>query len=384
MFRARWLRTLTLSSLLLGAALPLGACNKGDLVATSVPAEGVSLRYDLAPGATLDGTVSRRETLSSRGAQMTRSLAFTVQLVVQSLDEKGNALVAATIDNIEIDWNMPNMPISMAEFNAQSKQRLEGATIRFFVDPSGRVFDVPAPPPDLQEAEAQVLEGVLEGLTSAFFVVPEDQLGAGETWENDDTRGREGKLGKYIVDNVRGQLEGLYQHRETNQRLAKLIIDRDRTETTTTKDGSSEIRVREATSVLFDVDAKYMSAIESKMTRSQGATTTSVRFQADWTRSVAGKSPGGAAVAPAEGADVQQIADPCSDDYVGPEDCADPCSVNYMGDEACDEGEGDAASTDEAGGAGEAGEAAEDDAGEDSDAAAEDDAGEDSDAAAGG
>lgn len=340
-----------MAALLLVTA-PLSGCKKANLVELEVPASGVELRYDLQPGATFDGKILRRETLSSRGQQLNRSLSFTVQLVVRGLDEKGNALVAATIANIDIDWVVPGMPMSMDEFAQKSKQRLEGATIRFFVEPSGRVFDVPSAPPELSDPEAQVLDSVLEGLTSAFFVVPEDKLSAGGTWENSDTRGREGKLGKYIVETNRGALEGMFEDTEAKFSFAQLGIERDRTETTTTKDGSSEIRVRETTTVQFDTGANYLRSLESKMTRTQGPTVTTVRFQADWERgasSPVAADMGGGEAPPADAgtgdaagngdANVQRIDDPCSDDYVGPDDCLDPCSVNYMGEEACEKAE---------------------------------------------
>ncbi|MCA9686302.1 MAG: hypothetical protein KC457_29315, partial [Myxococcales bacterium] len=155
--RLRWLRLPLCLVLVAGVAASLSACKKGDLVESTVPAEGLQLRYDLAPGATFEGKVNRRETISMREGQMTRTLSFTVQLVVNGVDEKGNALVAATVANIAIDWNIPGMPISMAEFNDKAKARLEGATIRFFVEPNGKVYDVPAAPPDLDANEAQVL-----------------------------------------------------------------------------------------------------------------------------------------------------------------------------------------------------------------------------------
>ncbi|MCA9685499.1 MAG: hypothetical protein KC457_25195, partial [Myxococcales bacterium] len=269
------------------------------------------------------------------------------------VDESGAAKIAASVHPIEINWAMPtmSMPISMNEFNAQAKQKLEGVTIRFSVDPTGKVFDVPPSPPELDQASTAVLEGLIEGLTSAFFVVPDKRLTLGEGWENEDTRGREGKLGKYVVESTHGVLAGLYEHRESKQRLAKLTIDRDRTETTTTKDSSSETRVRETTNVLFDVDADYMTSIESTMTRTQGPNTTKVRFTADWTRSIAGNSQ---ALPPADEKaqeqNTQNIADPCHDDYVGPNECGDPCSVNYMGEEACKEGSEDPPAAEGAGG----------------------------------
>jgi uncharacterized protein YaiE (UPF0345 family) len=347
---------LCLSALLL-AGVPLLGCAQSDLTETSVPADGIALGYDLQAGATFDGHVRRRETISVRGQPMSRSINFTVQLVVNSIDEAGNAKVAAKVSNIELNWVVPGLPVSMNEFNAKAKARLEGVTIRFGVEPSGNVIDIPPTPAELDTAEVEVLDSIIEGLTSAFFVVPEERLTATQGWTNEDTRGREGKLGKFTKDITRGSLAGTYEHRETKQQLAKLEIEGDKTETTTTKDGSSEIRTRSEVTVMWDTKANYMTSISSKMTRTQGAATTTVQFDADWTRSIAGAGAAAASTTGAEsggqGANVQTITDPCDDNYVGPDECLDPCNSNYMGDQPCAE-----AAAETTGDAGETGEVA--------------------------
>ena len=336
---------LCLSALLL-LGTPLLGCAGGDLVEANIPADGIELGYHLQAGATFDGHVRRRETISVRGQPMSRSINFTVKLVANSIDESGNAKVAATVNNIELNWVVPGLPISMNEFNAKAKQRLEGVTIRFSVEPSGKVFDVPATPAELDPAEVEVLDSIIEGLTSAFFVVPEDRLTQTQGWDSEDSRGREGKLGKYTKETTRGSLVGLYEHRESKQSLAKLEIDGDKTETTTTKDGSSEIRTRSEVTVMWDTKANYMASISSKMTRTQGAATTTVQFDAEWTRSIAGAGGGSTSTSGGEasdtGSNVQSITDPCDDNYVGPNECLDPCNSNYMGDQACEKAAGDA------------------------------------------
>ncbi|PRQ09935.1 hypothetical protein [Enhygromyxa salina] len=348
--RSRLLVGLCLTTALLLEA-PLLGCGGSDLVETQVPADGVELRYDLQPGSSFEGRIRRRETISMRGQPMSRSINFGVHLVVNSVDEAGNAKVAATVSGIDLNWVVPGLPVSMNEFNQRAKARLEGVTIRFSVDPTGKVFDVPPPPAQLDEAEVGVLESVIEGLTSAFFVVPDKRLGVGEGWETKDTRGREGKLGKFTSDIARGTLVGTFEHRETKQALAQLKIDGDKTETTTTKDGSSEIRTRSAITVLFDTQAHYMASIDSEMKRSQGPTTTTVQFDAEWKRRPAGGAAGGSGGsggADADQPEVQVISDPCDDNYVGPDDCLDACSVNYMGDEPCPDAPAPAPDDDEA------------------------------------
>ena len=336
--RSRLLVGLCLATTLLVGA-PLLGCSSSDLVETQVPGDGIELRYDLQPGSTFEGRIRRRETISMRGQPMSRSINFAVLLVVNSVDEDGNAKVAATVSGIDLNWVVPGLPVSMNEFNQRAKARLEGVTIRFSVDKTGKVFDVPPAPAELEQAEVGVLDSVIEGLTSAFFVVPDKRLGAGEGWETEDTRGREGKLGKYTTDIVRGTLVGTFEHRETKQALAKLRIDGDKTEATTTKDGSSEIRTRSAITVLFDTQANYMTSIDSEMKRSQGASTTTVQFDADWkhTGVTATATASAGTGSTADDTKVQTITDPCDDNYVGPDDCLDTCNVNYMGDEPCAE-----------------------------------------------
>jgi hypothetical protein len=88
-----------------------------------------------------------------------------------------------------------------------------------------------------------------------------------------------------------------------------------------------------------------MARLESKQTRTQGASVTTVEFEATWQRMSEG-SAGAVTKDPEPEQDktnVQTISDPCDDNYVGPDDCLDPCNSNYMGEEACSEGSGDAA-----------------------------------------
>lgn len=322
------------------AIAPIGGCKKQDMTALEVPADGLALQYQLAAGAAFDGDIQRHETIAAREGRFNRTLKFTVRLAVLAVDEAGSARVAATVSNIAIDWTIPGLPISMDEFNANAKKVLEGVTIRFNVDRQGRVSDIPAPPPSLDESTVSVLDSVIEGLTSAFYVLPEDPLTAGETWDDSDTRGREGKLGKYVEETTHGALVGLFEHAETKQKLAQLKIEQDRSETTTSKAGSTSTRVRSTTTVLFDIDADYMTEIDSTMTSTQGPNTTTVQFGATWTRQVGGATNVVSTELPPD-AKVQKISDPCNDDYVGPDDCLDPCNTNYMGEEPCPSAVGD-------------------------------------------
>jgi hypothetical protein len=331
------LRSLVLASCLaLGLGLAPTGCKK-DMQALEIPSEGLELRYALTPGASFEGHIDRNQTLGAGEGQFRQVLKFGVSLQVLSVDEAGLARVAATVSGIQIDWNVPGMPMSLDEFNANAKKTLEGVTIRFNVDAQGHVSDVPAPPPELDEITVSVLDSVIEGLTSAFYVLPKEPLKADSKWSESDTRGREGKLGKYVEESTKGALVGLFQSEDGKQRLAQLRIDQDRNETTTTKTGASSTRVRSKVSVEFDVDADYITRIDNTQSSTQGPNTTTTKFVATWSRKAAGaQAPaGGTETDPNAGKQVQRIDDPCHDDYVGPNDCTDPCHTNYMGEEAC-------------------------------------------------
>jgi hypothetical protein len=223
---------------------PLLGCSSDGLRKTRFPSDGVELRYDLQPGASFDGDVRWREHISARGQVINRSLAFSVQLSVTGVDADGTARVAAEVYNLNLNW-MTN------DFDAEAKRVLEGVTIRFAVKPDGSVVDVPSVPPDLDQAE--VLDSVIEGITSAFVVVPDKRLMAGEGWEDSDAR---------------GTLVGMFERRgRQKHELAKLEIDIDETETTM---------------VLFDPGHSYPAVIESRQTRSQGGSVTTVEFRATW------------------------------------------------------------------------------------------------------
>jgi hypothetical protein len=335
--RRRFVRSLALASCLaLGLGLAPTGCKK-DRQALEIPAEGLALRYSLTPGASFEGHIDRNQTLGAGEGQFRQVLKFGVTLQVLSVDEAGLARVAATVSGIQIDWNVPGMPMSLDEFNANAKKTLEGVTIRFNVDAQGHVSDVPAPPPELDEITVGVLDSVIEGLTSAFYVLPKDPLKADSKWDESDTRGREGKLGKYIEETTHGALVGLFQSEDGKQRLAQLRIDQDRNETTTTKTGASSTRVRSKVTVEFDVDADYITRIDNTQSSTQGPNTITTKFMATWTRKAAGaQAPTSEPETdPNAGKQVQRIEDPCHDDYVGPSECLDPCHVNYMGEDAC-------------------------------------------------
>jgi hypothetical protein len=330
----------------LGLALPVltTACGDKNLQETTVPAEGVTLRYALAPGAAFAGHVNQRESVQGGQVSMNRSLDFTVNLRVTGQKEDGSAQVEAVVSNLDITWALPpNMPYSVGEFIEGARKKIDGVTIRFVVTRDGQVEDMPPMPEGLDGQERLVLQAVLDGLASAFLVVPENALKQGEQWVDEGTRGRQGKLGKYSEWKTTSSFDGLFDKTDTSQKVAKLTIETNKTDTTTTKSGGHETNTRSKTTALFDIDADYLVSLTGTETKFDSGETTTRKFSTDWTRSSAGATP-----APTE---VQQIDDPCHPDYVGPGECKpagedgtevqqidDPCNPDYVGPGECKEG----------------------------------------------
>jgi hypothetical protein len=319
---------------------PMGACDDKNLQQTEVPAGGVTLRYALAPGASFAGHVNQREAVQTPGGGMNRSLDFGVQLRVVAVDDRGTAAVEAVVDHLEITWALPpSVPYSLSEFIERATKKIDGVTIRFGVTTSGEVVDVPGMPADLDDQERLVLQGVLDGLTSAFFEVTDRSLEAGAEWTDQAESGREGKLGKHSRTTTKTRFEGLFDKVDTHQRVAKLVIESDATETMTTKAGGHEITRRSKTTALFDVQEHHLVSLQGTISRFDSGETTTQKFTAEWKKQAAGAMP----------VDTQEIDDPCHPDYVGPGECAtqapvdgqevqeidDPCHPDYVGPAEC-------------------------------------------------
>lgn len=327
---------------------PLG-CSGGTpktLEPTEVPGDGVELKYALSPGAVYEGEISRRESVQSSFGTMKRSLNFGVELEVLEVDKRGRAKVAATVKNLDIRWALPpDSPISVNELVDSATARLDGARIPFTVTEEGKVKDVPPMPEGLRPEEAAMLETVVDGLTSAFFLVPEKRLSSGESWKDQDTRGRKGKLGRFREISNTTTFDGLFKDTERQDLVvAKLTIEGETNEITTTKAGGHAVDYTSKTTALFAVDGGYLTVLEGIDNKFDGPQTTTTKFKATWSRSA-----GAATRPPANTPETQAIADPCDPDYVGPDDCVppgaetqaitDPCDPDYVGPDDCEPSE---------------------------------------------
>ncbi len=332
--------------LTLGLALPMAvsACTGGAKMGElEVPAEGVALRYDLVPGSIFEGTIaSKRSDGSVGGNQSTRKLDIKAELTVMGQREDGATQLDIVIKEIAVGWVVPNSPVNLESFVENAKTRLRGMKISMFLAPTGEVVEFPGVPDDLPQEDQFLMELVLDGIEQAFYPVPERPLKKGESWDDERERGRKGKLGRYYKETTTSTFEGLFApDTPPPARVARLDVDAERIETITTKEGGHETKYVDEKAIVFDIDANFLSSMEGKRTKYDGDAVSRMEFRASW------RSTDKAAVAQTV---KQTIADPCSDDYVGGEDCTDPCSSNYLGEEACTpEGETPAeAVTDEA------------------------------------
>ncbi len=344
----------------LTAPLALGACDGKELTPTEVPEGGLTLRYELQPGAVYSGHVTSRETLGAAGQAVNRRLDFDVTIAVLSSEPNGDAKVRARVSNLSIEWALPPgaaTVVNVDDFVKSMTARLEGVEIPFTVTKMGKVKDVPPLPPELNEQESLAANQVIDGLTRAFFVVPEESLNSGSSWTDEDSRGRKGKLGRYSEWKTTNTFDGAYRYAPEGTdpaAVARLIIETDKTEVTTTKEGGHETKLRSKTTALFNVDDGYLTKLEGTDTKYDGPDMSTTKFAANWRQT---KSAGAAAPpAPAPAGEVQAITDPCDPDYVGAGVCeddaatqtiTDPCDPDYVGAGVCEETEADAESESE-------------------------------------
>lgn len=344
------LKRLLRASLLVSALSLTGtvACSGGGsktLTPTETPADGVELKYALSPGAVYQGQVSRRESVQSSFGTMKRSLNFDVELTVLEVDKRGRAKVSAIVKNLDIRWALPpDSPISVNELVENATKNLNNATIPFTVTEEGKVKDVPPMPEGLRPEESAMLETVIDGLTSAFFLVPEKRLTSGESWKDEDTKGRKGKLGRYREISNETTFDGLFKDIERQDLVvAKLTIQGETNEITTTKAGGHAVDYTSKTTALFAVDGGYLTLLEGVDNKFDGPQTTTTKFKATWSR-----ASGSATTVPQPdpNTETQAITDPCDADYVGPDDCVpegaetqaitDPCDADYVGPDDCE------------------------------------------------
>lgn len=329
-----------LVALALSASVP--GCGPKGHQKIEVPQAGVQMRYDLQPGATYDGHLRLGNTQTVEGAgNLSQSLECDIKLVVVGEDsQRGGTLLRATFSNVDMKWGLPpSAPISPEEFTRDAVARLQGMNVAFNVKPTGEIIYMPVPPQELSDVDKQFIDQVLRGLEKAFLVVPDHAVKDKETWSEDEKRGREGKLGRYVVGKVQTRVDGMYRDDTRKEDLLRLVITQKRAETITTKDSSRKIEIEGKSTAMFST-AGYLAQIDGESREFDpvnGMTFSKVKV--DWKKTASGTAGGAAPTV-----DEQAITDPCDPDYVGSEECkdgtetqniVDPCHPDYVGGEEC-------------------------------------------------
>lgn len=315
-------------ALLLCAAPSLSGCKRGPgLTRVEVPAEGVTLRYDLTPGQAYQGSVRRSSTIraASTSTSASQGFSFDLSLRVRGADpERGGMAVTARFSAVEVKWSLPQgIPISVAEFNRTASAQLQGLEVDLIVDDTGKILHMPELPDELSAELRAVLQQALDALETAFLTVPARPLKVGDVWSDDKTRGRKGKLGRYTTGTVKSRVDGFYSTGEPALTVARLITDADELEITTTANGSHEVKKQTTTEALFATEQQYLvSYVSEQQIFDAGNSNTFAKTEVNWTKPAS--QTGAGAPAPVT---VQDISDPCHPDYVGSEDCATDAPV---------------------------------------------------------
>ena len=321
----------------LGLPVVLIGCGNKDMQKIEVPSDGVRLSYDLQPGASYKGHIRVGNTQAVEGlGNMNRNIEADVQLVALRPDPaRGGTLIQARFSNVNLDWALPpNLPISADDFLSMTVEAVQGMNVNFVVSERGEIMFMPPPPQDVPDQMRLVITNLTDALESAFLPVPERNLGPGESWSEEEKSGRKGKLGRYREGTITTRFDGMFRDAQRKEDMAKLVIQHDRTDVITTKDGSRQNELEGKTVAYFSSNG-YLALLESEQRDfdpQQGMTFRKVR--ASWQKTASGEA--------AAQDEVQAITDPCDPDYVGPEPCADqvqaitdPCDPDYVGPEPC-------------------------------------------------
>jgi len=300
-------------------AAPL-ACGGGkNLQKIEAPAGGVTLAYDLSPGQVYKGKVNNSQSVrATTGASLSRGFEFDVTLAVRGPDPKGQGtMVTARYSNVNIRWGLPpGATFSVGELVSKATSQLQGLEVDFTVDETGKIQSMPELPADMPEELRFVLQEAIDTLETAFLPVPARALKIGDSWKDDRTRGRKGKLGRYLEASTTSTVEGFFRDEAQKVDLTRLRIDETETEITTAKTGSHEVKKQTSTTALFAHADRYLASLErTRQTFDPGNATIFTTLKVQWSK--AAPPQGGAAAIK----QVQDINDPCHPDYVGGEDC---------------------------------------------------------------
>ncbi|MCH9682397.1 MAG: hypothetical protein K0V04_13250 [Deltaproteobacteria bacterium] len=313
------LRSTLASSLLLATALvlPGGCTKKPQLTDVAVPEAGVSLRYDLTPGQQYDGHVRMRNSAQTPMGDVVTVLDFDVALVVSAKSEDGAQLVRATVQGIELDLRLPDgIPAAMTGMNPEAAGSLNGMELRFNLDAHGSVSNEPEAPQNAPPEIKNMISMIGSALTAGFVRVPEQPIKDGESWDASNKEPDE----NVVSSTNTGTLKGLARN-DAGEDLAQLGFVAE----IEAKRGEQKFLVKQEVEASFSASGGYPVTVERKINNEivgQGSLLSEI--EATWTKGDKQAVEGATEAAPAaDGAEVQEITDPCDPDYVGAGECAD-------------------------------------------------------------
>lgn len=327
-------RRRSLSSALVVAlvlALPLGCSGTRGMHVVEIPAEGITLAYDLVAGTVLDGHIMARESSGSAGRGGNRTAEFDVSMLIKGIDDSGSAAVKARVKNLQLDMSFGQMSdfVDAKAVISAAQRMVEGADIRFKVNAQGKVFDFPKASAvgDLDPMVQMALETVLDALEQSIYPVPQRALTVGATWEDQDVQGRKGKLGRFRETTTTTSFNGVFRPKDADDGVRFAMLEReDNTSTvTTTKEGGHEVSHRESFDIMFDINGGFVRKVRAVGTEVDGPATTTTRFEARWSKRTTKvtKTP--------ISTSTQKITDPCDPNYVGAELC--PGAPDHFADD---------------------------------------------------
>lgn len=304
-------RTLLVAALL---ALPLGTagCNKKQqLTEVEVPEAGLTLRYDLTPGQTINGHVRMRTAAQTPVGEIISIVECDAEVTVLSKGDASKREVEATISNIEVSTRLPEgIPKEAAGMSPETAKALEGMQLAFDLDTHGDTSNEPEPPEGTDPQTAGLLSLITSGVTAGISVrLPEETIEDGATWDAAPAELDEGVKSA----SSKGTFEGLGRN-EAGEDIAKLSYVSS-SEATRQQGGMSlEIKTEATTKATFSASGGYPVSVERKINQEVvGKATILIEIEAGWSK--------GDAVA-VDGEE-QAITDPCDPDYVGAEECSD-------------------------------------------------------------
>ncbi|MCH9681654.1 MAG: hypothetical protein K0V04_09490 [Deltaproteobacteria bacterium] len=304
-------------ALALSVALPaLGGCSPStELRRVRTPRSGADVAYKLDAGQGYDGQLRVGNTRAVAGLDQPLSQTATCELNMVVLGETPlGTEVRVTITSVDLDWDLPpSATYSSQELLELANDQLRGMQVRFTVRPDGRVHALPDAPANAPPELREVIETLLLGMEAFFVPTPADGLRRGQRWDESfshEVRGLTQQVDHHV------ELEGMFEHRTDETRLARLRIGQDRREQRHSEPDPQTVEREIRGQMMFSVDGYPLELDRETQEFDPEYGMVFRKVRATWTR-----ARGLVPEMMAPGTDVQVINDPCNPDYVGPKPC---------------------------------------------------------------